>query len=34
MSKTNLFFHLNETGHALAEPVSGSQKSRQKGKKK
>jgi len=34
MSKTKLFIHLNETGHALAEPVSGSQKSRQKGKKK
>ena len=34
MSKTKLFIHINETGHALAEPVSDSQKSRQKGKKK
>lgn len=33
-SKTKLFNHINETGHALAEPATAAQKSRQKGKKK
>ncbi|KAF9448619.1 DnaJ-domain-containing protein [Macrolepiota fuliginosa MF-IS2] len=33
-SKTKLFSHINETGHALAAPAMGAQKPRQKGKKK
>ncbi|KAJ3565153.1 hypothetical protein NP233_g7826 [Leucocoprinus birnbaumii] len=32
-SKTKLFSHVKETGHALAEPAPAPQKSRQKGKK-